>query len=382
MPSVDADSDLDSAMVRARLYAGELLAARGVYGIVWLDEELVVTSRYGSITDFIEVGAPLTDSVLPVMGLEDEIKALSRSNEGILRLPNVSMITGQGPGPRLTMLLYAFNKAVPYMMIVAAAAAHSNLEMELSRQVRARLMAEAEAYAKSEELARTNAELTAANGNLEQFAAIVSHDLQAPMRALRYMADDIEAAVAAADGETARAKLAELRRQARRLSSMLSTLLHYSSAGLKREAIETVDTLALVNEIVHSLPHNGITVEIGGDWPELATLAAPLDLALRNLIDNTIKHHDRIQGHLSVSCQDAGDALEFTVADDGPGIEVEHQQSVFLPFRTLSGSGAGMGLAIVQKMVGAVGGAVTLTSNAAERRGTTFKIRWPKRIAL
>ena len=380
MPSAAVEYDANDLMIRARLRAGDLLAARGVYGLVWLDGELIVRGRFGSIADFVEVGAPVTQSVLAVIGLEDDIKALNPKDG--LRLPNVAMITPAGPGPRLNYLFYRFEAEDHYMMVLSHVGSDPSLEVELSREIRARLMAEADASAKSVELARTNAELTAANSNLEQFAAIVSHDLKAPMRALRYMADDIEAAVAAADGETARAKLAELRRQTRRLSSMLSTLLHYSSAGLKREAIETIDTLALVNEIVHSLPHNGIKVEIAGDWPQLATFAAPLDLALRNLIDNTIKHHDRAQGRLSISCKDAGDDLEITVADDGPGIVPEHHQSVFLPFRTLTGNGAGMGLAIVQKMVDAVGGAVTLTSNAAERRGTTFKIRWPKRIAL
>jgi signal transduction histidine kinase len=379
MPSVDADSE----MMRARLYAGELLAARGVYGIVWLDDELVVTDRYGSITDFIAVGAPLTDSALPVIGLEDDIKALKHSKDGIIRLPNVTTITQAGPGTRLTLLFYAFNEAVPYVMIVAAAAEQSNLEMELSRQVRARLMAEAEAYAKSAELARANADLRVLNSNLEQFAAIVTHDLKAPMRAVRYLVDEIEQVIEAGDTAAARRKLLpELRRQTTRLSSMLSALLHYSSTGLSKEAIDSIDTRALVTEIVRSLPHEGIEVDIRGTWPTLDTLVAPLDLTLRNLIDNTVKHHDRDWGHLVIACDDVGCAVEFTIEDDGPGIAPEHHASIFLPFRTLADGGEGMGLAIVQKMVDAAGGAISLSSNPAERRGTTFRIRWPKQIAL
>jgi signal transduction histidine kinase len=243
-------------------------------------------------------------------------------------------------------------------------------------------MAEAEVSAKSKELARANADLTVANGNLEQFAAIVTHDLKAPMRAVRYLADEIETAIGASDTETARGKLGELRRQTTRLSSMLSALLHYSSAGPGREAIERVDTLALVTEIVRSLPLGGIDVAIRGAWPQLETLAAPLDLILRNLIGNTIKHHDRDRGQLVIACTDLGRDLEITFEDDGPGIAPEHHASVFLPFRTLGSNGEGMGLAIVQKMVDAAGGAIALVSNPAERRGTTFKILWPKQITL
>jgi signal transduction histidine kinase len=382
MPSVAADFDLNCPLVRARLHAGALLAARGVYGIVWLDDDLIVRSRYGSITDFINEGVPLSDSVLPVVGLEEEIKALRSTKDQMLRLPNVSTVTEAGPSPRLTLLFYAFEEAIPFIMIVAAAAAHTNLEIELSRQVRARLMAEAEAAAKSKELARANADLKVLNTNLEQFAAIVTHDLKSPMRAVGYLVDEIETAVGVSDTETARGKLNELRRQSTRLSSMLSALLHYSSTGLSQQSIQTVDTLALVTEVVRSLPHQGIEIDIRGNWPTLDTLQAPLDLALRNLIDNTVKHHDRGTGILRLACSDAGSAIEITVEDDGPGIDPAHHAAVFLPFRTVSNGGDGMGLAIVQKMIDAAGGVITLSSNPAVRRGTTFRIRWPKQIAL
>jgi signal transduction histidine kinase len=381
MPSAAADCDLDP-LVRARLHAGDLLAERGVYGLVWLDEDLIVRNRYGSITDFIEIDSPLTDSVLPAVGLEEEIKALKGCNKSMLRLPNVSIATETGPGPRLTLLFYAFDPAVPYIMIVAASAQQSELELELSRQVRARLMAEAEAAAKSQELARANAELRVLNDNLEQFAAIATHDLKAPMRAVRYLVDEIDAAIGAGNTDTAHDKLHELRRQSTRLSSMLSALLHYSSTSLSKRSVETVDTLALVREVVHSLPHRGVDVDIAGSWPTFDTLVAPLDLTLRNLIDNSVKHHDRDKGSIRIVCADVGSAIEITVEDDGPGIAPEHHASIFLPFRTLASSGEGMGLAIVQKMIDAAGGAITLTSDPAERRGTTFRIRWPKQIAL
>jgi signal transduction histidine kinase len=381
MPSGGEDYDLSSPMVRARLHAGERLAERGAYGIVWLDEGLVVRNRFGPITDFIEVGAPLAESVLPVAGLEEEIKALA-GTDTILRVPSVSTVTEDGPGPRLTLLLYASDSTAPYILVVAAAALHMNLEHELSRQVRARLMAEAEAAAKSQKLARANAELQVLNDNLEQFAAIVTHDLKAPMRAVRYLVDEIEAAIDDSNTATAHNKLRELRRQSTRLSSMLSALLHYSSTGISKRSVETVDTLDLVKEVVHSLPHRGFEVQISGDWPTLDTLLAPLDLTLRNLIDNSVKHHDRDNGLLRIACADVGSVIEITLEDDGPGIAPEHHGSIFLPFRTLANSGGGMGLAIVQKMIDVAGGTITLTSNPAKHRGTIFRIRWPKQIAL
>ena len=265
MPSAAADYDLEGAMLRARVRAGELLAARGVYGLVWLDEELVVRKRFGSIVDFIEVGAPVTQSVPPLVGLEAEIKALKGVRDSELRLPSVAIVTASGAGPRLNMFFFSFETEKHYMMVVSHADTGTNMEMVLSRQVRARLMAEAEASAKSKELARANADLTVANGNLEQFAAIVTPRPQGAhaRRALHGRRDrdrDRRQRHARPRGQIGRAAAPDAR-----LSSMLSALLHYSSAGPRPRGDRDVDTLALVTEIVRSLPLGGIDVAIRGD---------------------------------------------------------------------------------------------------------------------
>ena len=377
MPSAAADSDLANDMMRARLRAGEMLAARGVYGLVWLDATLTVRNRYGSIADFIGVGAPVAQSVPALVGLEADIKALTAAPDDVLRLTDVAIIAASGVGPRLNMFFYGFGEG-HYMMVLSNADASSDIKINLDRQVRARLMAEAAALAQSRELARANAELQTANGNLEQFAEIITHDLKAPMRALNHMADAVEAALDAHDEAAARHKLGELRLQATRMSSMLSALLQYASSGLPGGAIDTVDTAALIGEIVRSLPHDGIEMQIGGVWPTIATFPAPLDLALRNLIQNSIKHHDRETGYVRVQCADAGPMLEITIADNGPGIAPEHHECIFMPFRTLGGSGGGMGLAIVQRTVKAVGGEIVVAANLPPGRGTIFTIRWPK----
>jgi len=124
------------------------------------------------------------------------------------------------------------------------------------------------------------------------------------MRALGYLADEIEGAIAANDGDRARQKLTDLRSQAKRVSSMLSALLHYASAGRGDASIESVDTRELVEEIVRSLPRGTVEVTLQGPWPRLDTAAAPFALTLRNLIDNTIKHHDRERGKLLITCVD------------------------------------------------------------------------------
>jgi signal transduction histidine kinase len=375
-PMPFAGAAFDDALARDRAEAGQLLASRGVFGLVWLDDDLVVQNRFGIIVNFIAPGEPLTSSVPACIGLEDDIKALTNDPTSALRIPNVATITAPTLAPRYNYVFYRLGQRI--VMVVAHAGTGSQLEIELSRQVRGRLMAEAAVAAKSQELFLANAELRIANAKLEQFALIVAHDLRAPMRALSHMADAIEGAVAGGDEKAAASKLEELRRQSGRLSSMLSALMRYSSAGPRELAIEQVDTGALVADVVRSLPARRMQIDVCGNWPRLQTFAAPLDLVLRNLIDNAIKHHDRDGGRITISCSDHPSALEISVADDGPGIGPEHFESIFLPFRTLSGTREGMGLAIVQKMVAAAGGAIHVRGNTDQSRGVTFIVHWPK----
>jgi signal transduction histidine kinase len=107
----------------------------------------------------------------------------------------------------------------------------------------------------------------------------------------------------------------------------------------------------------------------------------PLETVFRNLIENAVKHHHRpAQGRVVIAAQAAGDFVEFTVADDGPGIEPEYHERVFDVFQTLRPrdelEGSGMGLAIVKKLVESYGGTITVESTGEQ--GSTFRFTWPR----
>ena len=127
-------------------------------------------------------------------------------------------------------------------------------------------------------------------------------------------------------------------------------------------------------------------------------MPAALDLVLRNLIDNAVKHHDRGTGLIIVSAEPGADSLRISVIDDGPGIAPEFHEAVLLPFRTLDAMGAngksgggtasaittrkgtGMGLAFVNRTVETMGGKLAIRSQPAAQRGTTFVLDWPARL--
>jgi len=362
-----------------------MLAERGIYGLVWLDDDLTATARYGPLVERIEIGDPILDSLPLLAGYEPEFDAVRDHTKSAFTLPSVCIVSTDGPGPRINISAF-LGEPTGFVILVTKVLAQSTSEVELSRQMRARLMAEEAVAQKSRELTIANAELELANRDLEDYAAVISHDLKAPLRALRYLTDDLDEAISEGDFARARKDLDKLRGQSRRMSNMMSALLDYASVGRKSDAVEDTDTHALIASIVDSIPRPvGMNVLISGRWLRIPTLAAPLDLVLRNLIDNAIKHHERTEGRIEITAEPTDASLVITVSDDGPGIPEKHRGAAFLPFRTLeapSEPGAsvgshGMGLAFARRTAETAGGRLEIVDRPQSTRGTCFKLTWP-----
>ncbi|MCZ6836136.1 MAG: HAMP domain-containing sensor histidine kinase, partial [Planctomycetota bacterium] len=114
------------------------------------------------------------------------------------------------------------------------------------------------------------------------------------------------------------------------------------------------------------------------------TNVSPFESVLRNLIENAVKHHDRTDGQIVVSCESHDDYYEFSVQDDGPGIPDEFRDKIFEMFIRIQtenrSSGTGMGLALVKRIVEGYGG--WIRAEAASGRGTRFRYTWPKEIPI
>lgn len=232
-------------------------------------------------------------------------------------------------------------------------------------------------------LARQTRDLERSNAELEEFAYVASHDLRTPLRSIETLAEWIEEELPQPLPEKAGEHLGELRRRVRRMEVLTDDLLAYSRAGRGQEQTGTVDTAAMVHDVVFLLdPPEGFQVRAEGVLPRFETARAPLELTLRNLIGNAIKHHDRGNGRVTVSASDAGDFWKFEVRDDGPGIPAGERERIFRMFHKLESrdqvEGSGMGLALVKKIVEGLGGEIGL--HPGPGRGTVFFFKWPKRI--
>jgi signal transduction histidine kinase len=171
------------------------------------------------------------------------------------------------------------------------------------------------------------------------------------------------------------------------MSEMLNGLLDYSRVGRKHEMLERVDLRKLALEIASAFPARpGLVIDVAEPWPVIETLRAPIDLVLRNLVENAVKHHDRAVGRVEMSALDSGASLTLIIADDGPGIPPAWHEAIFQPFRRIASDdgveGSGIGLALVKKTVELVGGRIDVASDPRAQRGTIFRIAWPKVIRV
>jgi PAS domain S-box-containing protein len=229
-------------------------------------------------------------------------------------------------------------------------------------------------------VALRTAELERSNRDLNQFAYVASHDLKAPLRAIDNLAAWISQDAAALLPAPSAEHLVKLRGRVRRMEQLLDDLLAYSRAGRIRPPAEWVDVAQMVPDVAGMLgAPEGFTIAVEGSIPRLYTPRASIELVLRNLLGNAIKHHDGERGCVTVRGEVEGDMVHIFVTDDGPGIDERFHERIFEMFQTLQPrdevEGSGMGLAIVKKIIESYGGSIGVES--AGGRGATFHFTWP-----
>lgn len=236
-------------------------------------------------------------------------------------------------------------------------------------------------------LANALSDTERSNRLLDEFAHAISHDLKAPLRSVANYARWIEEDIGDVLTGEARGHMDLLRAQVERMRAMINGVLDYSRSGRTRTEPEQVDVRELVDEVIALLdPPSSVKIEID-HLPTLTTERTPLRQVFLNLIGNAIKHSRRDDARVQIGAWDAGNAYDFHVRDNGPGIPARAQEKIWALFHTLAprdasasepNEGTGVGLAIVRQLVEVHGGRAWVESD--EGNGATFHFLWPKQF--
>jgi signal transduction histidine kinase/FixJ family two-component response regulator len=230
-------------------------------------------------------------------------------------------------------------------------------------------------------LSETSYALEKRNQDLDEFAHIASHDLQAPLRGISnlasWLAEDLEGKLPAENQH----QIELIQSRILQMNDLINGLLQYALAG--RENIDAVDTdlNQMLSEIVDLLsPPSTMRVSFPANLPRIATQDLLLRQVLSNLIGNAIKYHDKPDGRVEISVEDQDLFWRFAVVDNGPGISPENHNKIFGVFQTLANDsgakGTGIGLAVVRKIVESRGGSVWVESEIGQ--GSKFIFTWRK----
>lgn len=228
-----------------------------------------------------------------------------------------------------------------------------------------------------QELKHVTAEMQRSNTELGQFAYVISHDLQEPLRmvssytqllAKRYQskldADADEFITYAVDG-------------AKRMQALLGDLLEYSRVGTRGKPFSLIDSEDIIKQAMANLK---IAIEESGALVSYDTLLAvmadegQLVQLFQNLIANAIKFRGQEPPRIHISAKRRRKVIIFSVRDNGIGIDSQHSKGIFEIFRRLHTReeypGTGMGLSICKKIVERHGGHIWVQSRSGE--GSTF----------
>jgi PAS domain S-box-containing protein len=247
--------------------------------------------------------------------------------------------------------------------------------LQLQKEIEDRKRAEESLARKAKELARSNADL-------EQFAYLVSHDLQEPLHVaagfLRLLSRRYKRQLDAKGEEFIDCALNSINR----LEQQIKDLLDYSRVTTRGNEFQWLDVNTVVAQVLKnmSLTIKGKKAHIICDpLPQVMADASQLARVFQNLIGNALKFSGDLPPQIHIGAKESDGEWQFWVRDRGIGIDPKNHERIFLMFERLHSRseypGTGIGLAICKKIIERHGGRIWVES--APGRGSTFYFTLP-----
>ncbi len=233
------------------------------------------------------------------------------------------------------------------------------------------------------ELSHANEELKRSNRDLQQFAYVASHDLQEPLRAISGFTELLQDEYGPQLDARAREYMEFTTNGAHRMKLLIDNLLEYARVESQGRPFEHLDSQKILQQAVDNLSgkikENDATVTADGLGPVIAD-GTQLTQVFQNLIGNAIKFRGSDPPEIRVGAEYREGEVQFSVCDNGIGIDPRHHERVFTVFQRLHSQdqypGTGIGLAICYRIVQRHGGRIWVESDGGP--GCCFRFTLPQ----
>jgi light-regulated signal transduction histidine kinase (bacteriophytochrome) len=258
----------------------------------------------------------------------------------------------------------------------------------LLRPLTGRILMRADALEKmiqkaTEDLAISVKKLERSNRQLEQFARVASHDLQAPLHGITGFAQLIGERYGDALGSDGKEFLGYINASARQMQAQVNGLLELSRLSSRSQPLEPVPTAEAVQQALANLRADVEQAQASvryADLPVVQGERAQITLLFQNLIANAVKfRRPEVAPEITISAAREDSHWRFEVRDNGIGIDPAHREAIFEIFRRLHTQaeypGTGIGLALCKDIVERHGGVISVESQPGA--GSTFSFTLP-----
>ncbi len=229
----------------------------------------------------------------------------------------------------------------------------------------------------SEKLQRNINELENRNAELDKFAYVVSHDLKAPIRGIHNVINWTEEDLGSELSPQMKKHLDIIRHRAKRMEDLINGLLDYARVR-RKTAPQITNVNEIVYQIIDSIVPRSFAVEVY-DLPIFFTERSKLEQVFENLISNAVNYTPNKDGRIIISCKEYADHYEFSIKDNGIGIDPEYHSRIFEMFQTLrekdETESTGIGLAIIKRILDEQNCSIRVVSVLGQ--GAEFIFTWP-----
>ncbi len=320
----------------------------------------------------------------PLLQLSDTARLVSEQKDYSVRVAPYSR-------DEIGVLIEGFNEMLAQIQERDAALLESQEELEhrvelrtqeLQQEIAERKRAQDEVHQLNaqleERVAQRTAELEAANKELEAFSYSISHDLNAPLRAMDGYSRIILEEYAGEIPEEGRRYLELVRANANQMGELIHDLLAFSRLSRQPLQKEAVAPRVIVEEVLAELElqrgDRKLVVQVG-ELPTCRASSALLRQVYANLLGNAFKYtRAREEAVIEIGSQEEDGSTVYYVKDNGVGFDMRYAHKLFGVFQRLHRAeeyeGTGVGLAIVQRIVHRHGGRIW--AEAERNRGAAF----------